>query len=101
MGERINRTDEVGGSSPPSSTDWQIADGRWLTPAASGGDAISHVLSATSQNGAVAKLGSRLNGIEKAEGSSPSGSTLFGREAACVHRAGGFLLSPKSEEGQD
>ena len=46
MGERINRTDEVRGSSPLSST-----------------------------HGAVAKLGSRLNGIEKAEGSSPSGST--------------------------
>ena len=46
LGERINRTDEVRGSSPLSST-----------------------------RGAVAKLGSRLNGIEKAEGSSPSGST--------------------------
>jgi hypothetical protein len=51
MGERINRTDEVGGSSPPSSTD-----------------------------GAVAKLGSRLNGIEKVEGSSPSGSTFLSNE---------------------
>ena len=66
MGERINRTDEVRGSSPLSST-----------------------------HGAVAKLGSRLNGIEKAEGSSPSGSTLFGREATCVNRTGGFLLLPK------
>ena len=47
MGERINRTDEVRGSSPLSST-----------------------------RGAVAKLGSRLNGIEKVEGSSPSGSTF-------------------------
>jgi hypothetical protein len=26
MGERINRTDEVRGSSPLSSTDWQMAD---------------------------------------------------------------------------
>ena len=46
MGERINRTDEVRGSSPLSSI-----------------------------CGAVAQLGERLNGIEKVEGSSPSGST--------------------------
>ncbi len=69
MGERINRTDEVRGSSPLSST-----------------------------RGAVAKLGSRLNGIEKAEGSSPSGSTLFEREATCVHCAGGFLGIAKGGE---
>ena len=29
MGERINRTDEVRGSSPLSSTNWLIADSRW------------------------------------------------------------------------
>ena len=56
MGERINRTDEVRGSSPLSST-----------------------------HGAVAKLGSRLNGIEKAEGSSPSGSTHWKRVLLVHH----------------
>ena len=49
LGARLNRTEEVEGSTPSRST---------LKP-----------------QGPIAQLGARLNGIEKVEGSNPSGST--------------------------
>ena len=58
-GERINRTDEVRGSSPLSSTS------AYEKP------------SVYDPNGAVAQLGERLNGIQEVRGSSPLSSTFF------------------------
>lgn len=49
LGARLNRTEEVKGSTP-----------------------------FRSMSGPIAQLGARLNGIEKVEGSTPSGSTLEG-----------------------
>jgi hypothetical protein len=71
LGARLNRTEEARGSNPLRSTDLRqtILDLRLRENI--------HIVNLKSkiEKGPIAQLGARLNGIEKVEGSNPSGST--------------------------
>jgi hypothetical protein len=94
LGARLNRTEEVRGSNPLRST---VLGSDWLT-----NDLITVKIADELQPGQfsslgpIAQLGARLNGIEKVEGSNPSGSTAL---PICESQSG-VVGHPASEMGE-
>jgi hypothetical protein len=71
LGARLNRTEEVRGSNPLRSIDVPYL----LTDVRNPCTIADTDQTKRKRHGPIAQLGARLNGIEKVEGSNPSGST--------------------------
>jgi hypothetical protein len=73
LGARLNRTEEAEGSNPSRST--RMVDCRFEIADWHPRQSTILNLQAKLENGPIAQLGARLNGIEKVESSNLSGST--------------------------